>query len=72
MAGIARSDRRISATGVQNTPPGHSVIRWMDVSDYIRRETGGVETPLTKIIFDGERLDVMSIRRLRERALGQQ
>ena len=45
------------------------VIRWMDVSDYLRRETGGAQTPLTQIAFEGERLDVMSVRRLRERAL---
>jgi hypothetical protein len=45
------------------------VIRWMDVSDYLRRESREGK-PITQIIFDGERLDVMSVRRLRERALG--
>jgi hypothetical protein len=45
------------------------VIRWMDVSDYLRRESRAGK-PITQIIFDGERLDVMSVRRLRERALG--
>jgi hypothetical protein len=45
------------------------VIRWMDVSDYLRRESREGK-PITQIVFDGERLDVMSVRRLRERALG--
>lgn len=45
------------------------VIRWMDVSDYLRRESREGK-PITRIVFDGERLDVMSVRRLRERALG--
>ena len=45
------------------------VIRWMNVSDYLRRESREGK-PLTQIIFEGERLDVMSVRRLRDRALG--
>ena len=45
------------------------VIRWMDVSNYLRRESRGGKTP-TQIVFDGERLDVLSVRRLRDRALG--
>ena len=44
------------------------VIRWMDVSDYLRREFREGKTP-TQIIFQGERLDAMSVRRMRERAL---
>jgi hypothetical protein len=46
------------------------VIRWMDVSDCLRRETRA-DQPITQIKFDGERLDVMSVRRLRDQALGQ-
>jgi small GTP-binding protein len=45
------------------------VIRWMDVSDHLRRESRAGES-LTQIVFEGERLDVMSVRRLRDRALG--
>jgi hypothetical protein len=45
------------------------VIRWMDVSDYLRCDSRTVPYP-TQIVFEGERLDVMSVRRLRERALG--
>jgi hypothetical protein len=42
----------------------------MDVSDHLRRESRAGES-LTQIVFEGERLDVMSVRRLRDRALGQ-
>jgi hypothetical protein len=43
-------------------------IRWMDVSDYLRRESRP-DRPVTQIKFDGERLDVMAVRRYRDRVL---
>jgi len=46
------------------------VIRWMDVSDYLRRESREGK-PLTQIVFQGERLDAMSVRRMRDRALAE-
>ena len=43
-------------------------IRWMDVSTYLKRETEtGKE--VKQIMFDGERFDVMSVRRWREKLL---
>ncbi len=44
------------------------VIRWMDVSAYLERESER-GTPVRRIVFEGERLDAMSVRRWRERAL---
>jgi hypothetical protein len=44
------------------------VIRWMNVSKYLRRESCGGELP-TRIVFKGERLDVMSMRHHRDRAI---
>jgi hypothetical protein len=44
------------------------VIRWMDTSDYLRRETRPGH-PLTQIRFEGERLDAMAVRRYRDRVL---
>jgi hypothetical protein len=44
------------------------VIRWMDVSDYLRRETREGKPP-TQIILEGERLDALAVRRLRDKAL---
>ncbi|MCY2995674.1 MAG: DUF4365 domain-containing protein, partial [Planctomycetota bacterium] len=44
-------------------------IRWMDVSAYLKREHAGGNT-VKQIIFDGERFDVMSVRRWREKVLG--
>jgi hypothetical protein len=43
-------------------------IRWMDVSSYLKRE-GANGKPLTQVVFEGERLDVMSVRRRGEMAL---
>jgi GTPase SAR1 family protein len=45
------------------------VIRWMDVSAYLKRESAGGKT-VKQIVFDGEPLDVMSVRRWREAMLG--
>jgi hypothetical protein len=43
-------------------------IRWMDVSARLRRENAGGKS-VRQIVFKGERLDVMSVRRWRERVL---
>jgi hypothetical protein len=44
-------------------------IRWMDVSAFVKRESAGAKT-VRQIIFAGERFDVMSVRRWREKVLG--
>jgi Domain of unknown function (DUF4365) len=44
------------------------VIRWMDVSAYLERESKRA-MPVRQIAFDGKRLDVMSVRRWRDWAL---
>ena len=41
-------------------------IRWMDVSDYLKRAS---EKLVKQIVFTGERFDVMSVRRWRDKAL---
>lgn len=45
-------------------------IRWMEVRDYLRRESNGGKKAVKQIVFEGERLDVMSVRRWRDRVLG--
>jgi uncharacterized Zn finger protein (UPF0148 family) len=44
-------------------------IRWMDVSAYLKRESVGGK-PVKQIVFDGERMDVMSVRRWRDKVCG--
>ena len=44
-------------------------IRWMDVSAYLKRESAGGKA-VKQIAFAGERFDVMSVRRWRDKALG--
>ena len=44
------------------------VIRWMDVSDYLKRQSTGKTSK--QVIFEGERFDVMSVRRWRQKLLG--
>jgi hypothetical protein len=45
-------------------------IRWMDVSACLKREIARGK-PVRQIVFEGEPLDVMSVRRWRQRALSQ-
>jgi len=45
-------------------------VRWMEVRDWLKRASGKSEKPVKQIIFEGERFDVMSVRRWREKVLG--
>jgi small GTP-binding protein len=44
-------------------------VRWMEVRDWLKRATGEGRTPVKHIEFKGERFDVMSVRRWRDRVL---
>jgi small GTP-binding protein len=46
-------------------------VRWMEVRDYLKRESDNGKKPVKQIVFAGERLDVMSVRRWRDKALDQ-
>ena len=43
-------------------------VRWMEVRDWLKRASGNGKKPVKQIVFEGERLDVMSVRRWRDRA----
>ncbi len=45
-------------------------VRWMEISSVLQRESQNGTKPVKQIEFKGERLDMTSIRRWRERALG--
>ena len=45
-------------------------VRWMEVRDWLKRASDGGRKPVKQIAFEGERFDVMSVRRWRERVLG--
>ena len=44
-------------------------VRWMEVRDYLKHASDNGKKPVKQIVFAGERFDVMSVRRWRERAL---
>ena len=46
-------------------------VRWMEVRDWLKRESDNGRKPVKHIVFAGERFDVMSVRRWREKVLGQ-
>jgi len=46
-------------------------VRWMEVRDWLKRASDNGKKPVKQIVYEGERLDVMSVRRWRDRALGQ-
>jgi hypothetical protein len=45
-------------------------VRWMEVRDYLNRESDSGRKTVKQIVFDGERFDVMSVRRWRAQVLG--
>ncbi|MBI5590272.1 MAG: DUF4365 domain-containing protein [Deltaproteobacteria bacterium] len=44
-------------------------VRWMEVRDWLKRASGIGNKLVKQIVFEGERFDVMSVRRWRERVL---
>ncbi|MCE9609027.1 MAG: TIR domain-containing protein [Chthoniobacter sp.] len=44
-------------------------VRWMEIRDWLKRESDNGKKPVKQIVFEGERFDVMSVRRWRERIL---
>lgn len=44
-------------------------IRWMEVRKYVKRASDSGKKAVSRIAFAGERFDVMSVRRWRDRAL---
>lgn len=44
-------------------------VRWMEVRDWLKRASDNGKKPVKQIVFEGERFDVMSVRRWRDRAL---
>lgn len=44
-------------------------VRWMEVRDWLKRESDDGRKKVTQLVFDGERFDVMSVRRWRDRVL---
>jgi len=44
-------------------------VRWMEVRDWLKRASNNGRKPVKQIVFAGERFDVMSVRRWRERVL---
>lgn len=44
-------------------------VRWMEVRDWLREATDNGKKKVTQIVFEGERFDVMSVRRWRDRLL---
>jgi len=45
-------------------------VRWMEIREYLRRESEDGKKAVKKIVFEGKRFDVMSVRSWRERVLG--
>lgn len=45
-------------------------VRWMEVRDWLKHATEDGKKTVKQIVFEGERFDVMSVRRWRDRVLG--
>jgi hypothetical protein len=45
-------------------------VRWMEVRGWLKLRSDDGKKPVKQIVFNGERFDVMSVRRWRDRVLG--
>ena len=45
-------------------------VRWMEVRDWLKRASNNGKKRVKQIVFEGERFDVMSVRRWRDKVLG--
>jgi hypothetical protein len=45
-------------------------IRWMDVSDYLKRESEGGKKTVKQVVFTGEPFTAFNLRRMRDMVLG--
>ena len=45
-------------------------VRWIEVHEWLKRARDNGKKPVKQIVFEGERFDVMSVRRWRDRVLG--
>ena len=45
-------------------------VSWMRIDKYLKRESDDGKKTVKQIVFEGERFDVMSVRRGREKVLG--
>jgi len=45
-------------------------VRWMEVRDHLKKVTNDGQKQVRQIVFDGNRFDVMSVRRWRDEVLG--
>lgn len=46
-------------------------VRWMEVRDWLKRASDNGKKPVRQIVFEGERFDVMSVRRWRDKVLSE-
>jgi len=45
------------------------IVRWMNIREYLQRESTGSHNAVRRIVFTAERFDVMSVRRWRDRVI---
>ena len=45
-------------------------IRWMDVSEWLKKNNKDLKTPVKQIVFDGEPFTALSLLRMRDRVVG--
>jgi small GTP-binding protein len=47
-----------------------AAVRWMEIGEFLRKESDNGKKPVKQIVFDGDRLDALSVRRWRDKVLG--
>jgi small GTP-binding protein len=60
-----------SERGAGNEKKTFVEVRWMEIGELLRNESGSGKKPVKQIVFKGERLDALSVRQWRDRVLRQ-
>jgi small GTP-binding protein len=58
-----------SARGAESEKKTFAEVRWMEIGELLRSESDGGKRPVKQILFKGERLDALSVRKWRETVL---
>jgi hypothetical protein len=67
---IGTFPEELDRPGTRDEKKGFAEVRWMEIGDLLCRESDNGTKSVGQIVFEGERLDAMSVRRWRDKVLG--
>ncbi len=68
--GTFAEDAEEDGRGTGSAKQEFADVRWMEITSVLQRESANGTKPVKQIEFAGERLDLASVRKWRERVIG--